>query len=69
MESEYLTYIEVGARLRVGRLTVMRLVKAGKLPVVYVSPRRPRILRADLDAYEASQRRTLTPEAKDEQAL
>jgi excisionase family DNA binding protein len=66
MESEYLSYAQAGALMSVGRSTVIRLVNAGQLPVVYVSPRRPRILKSDLDAYLERQRRVITPEADDE---
>jgi len=65
METEYLNYRQVAERLGVGRSTMIRLVQAGALPVVYVSPRRPKILRADLDAYLERQRRVIAPDADD----
>jgi len=58
---DLLTYREVGERLKVARSTVLRLCAEGKLPVIYLSKRTPRIMRRDLEAYIASQRRILNP--------
>lgn len=44
---------EVAARLRVSARTVERLIEAGSLPAVKVSPRETRVRPADLEAYIA----------------
>ena len=42
---------EVALVLNISTMTVRRLVRAGALPVVYVSARRPRVRAADLARY------------------
>ena len=53
-----LTYAEVAELLRVGRRTITAWVSAGRLPVIWVGPRSPRILEADLRAFLAKKRVT-----------
>jgi excisionase family DNA binding protein len=65
MSGELLTYKEVWECLRISRMNLLRLIAAGKLPVVYVSERRPRIRRADLVAYLEAQTRQAEPPAGD----
>jgi excisionase family DNA binding protein len=55
---ELLTYEEAGELLgRISRRSVERLAVEGKLRVLYVTPRNPRIERREIDAYLASIRK------------
>lgn len=47
---ELLTFAEVRRLLKVSRSTLYRLIKSGRLPVVYVAPRTPRIRMEDVEA-------------------
>ncbi len=51
-----LTYAQTAEAFGVDKRTVERLVAAGELPVIYVSPGAPRIHRDDLDAFIERQR-------------
>lgn len=48
-----MTYDEVAAELRVSKTTVKRKVAEGKIRVVKIGPRLPRVTRRELDAYIA----------------
>jgi len=65
MEREWLTYAQAGELLGLSRSTVIRLVNAGALPVTYTSPRRPKILRADVEAYLERKRIVKTPDSNE----
>lgn len=59
-----LTYSEAAKALGLGRTTIYRLVKAGRLKVVHPTPRSARITRESLEAFL----RSLEEEAKPEGA-
>ena len=50
----YLTLNQAAAELTVSRRTVERLVREGRIRVVYISPGCPRVTHKELDAYMAS---------------
>jgi excisionase family DNA binding protein len=61
---DLMTYEEVGELLggiagggKISRRTIQRLAVEGKLRVLYVTPRTPRIERREVDAYLASIRK------------
>ncbi len=53
---KFLTYQQVADLLLVGRRTVAGWVASGRLPVVWVGPRCPRILESDLIVFLKGQR-------------
>ena len=55
--SDLLTLDDVARLLTVSRRSVERLVRTGRLRVVYPVPRRPRVEARELEAYRASLRR------------
>jgi excisionase family DNA binding protein len=55
---KFLTYQQVADLLLVGRRTVAAWVASGRLPVVWVGPRCPRVLESDLGAFINERRGT-----------
>lgn len=47
---ELLTFAEIRELLKISRSTLYRLIRSGRLPVVYVAPRTPRIRKEDVEA-------------------
>ena len=56
-ESELLTPTQVAARLKISRMTVVRLVQSGELPAVNVGTRLKRFWRVDVADVERYKRR------------
>lgn len=69
---EILTFAEVRRLLKISQSTLNRLVKSGRLPVVYLGPRTPRVRKEDLEAllrqpHDAGEMQAETKRAPDDQ--